>query len=211
VERISVAGAVVALAVAVTLAGSRRLRRVSDRAALCAWAAGAAVTGTGVAATLILSTHLQDDLGYDPLGAGVVLATFGVATPAAGTAARLLLARAGPPLQALTGLAAQGAALALLAAALASASTVSLLLGVVAFGCGHVLGNVAAAALAMGAAGRPGNAAGSLATAQYFGGALGPAVLVGGGGAPAMLAAAATATVTGTAVALPLLSMRDGR
>ncbi len=138
-----------------------------------ACAAGLVVTGTGAAATLLLTLHLQDARGYSPLGAALVFACFGAAAlPGAAVARRLA---AGAAVSA--GLALQGAGL--LAAVAGAGSGPAIAASVAGFGFGHVIGNAAVAAVATAgtAAARHGAVVGVLITAQYLGGALGPAVL----------------------------------
>jgi hypothetical protein len=166
------------------------------RRVAAACAAGLVVTGTGAAATLLLTLYLQDTLGYSPLEAGLVFACFGLAAvPGAAVARRV------PPRHAVaTGLGAQGAGLLIAVAAAASAPL--LVAGVAGFGLGHVIGNasVAAVATAGAAAARHGTLVGMLITAQYLGGALGPSLLARASfqagmalaGAIAVAAAAAT-------------------
>jgi MFS family permease len=137
-----------------------------------ACAAGLVVTATGVAGTVLLTLYLQDVRGYSPLAAGAVFACFGAAAiPGAATARRL---RAGRGV--VTGLAAQGGGL--LAAGSAGPAP-AIVASIAGFGFGHVIGNasVAAVATARAARTRHGELAGMLITAQYLGGALGPAVL----------------------------------
>ncbi|HET8756971.1 MAG TPA: hypothetical protein VFM58_13215, partial [Solirubrobacteraceae bacterium] len=137
-----------------------------------ACAAGLVVTATGVAGTVLLTLYLQDVRGYSPLAAGAVFACFGAAAiPGAATARRLPAGRG-----VVTGLAAQGGGL-LVAGSAGSAPAI--VASVAGFGFGHVVGNasVAAVATARAARERHGELAGMLITAQYLGGALGPAVL----------------------------------
>jgi hypothetical protein len=145
------------------------------RAVGLACAAGLVVTATGVGGTLLLTLYLQDVRGYSPLAAGAVFACFGAAAIPGAAAARRLRARCGI----VTGLAAQGGGLLLAAPAAVSGSAPAIAASVGGFGFGHVIGNasVAAVATARAPAGLHGELAGMLITAQYLGGALGPAVL----------------------------------
>jgi hypothetical protein len=161
-----------------------------------ACAAGLVVTGTGAAATLLLTLHLQDDQGYSPLGAGLVFACFGAAAvPGAAVARRV---PAGTAVG--TGLAVQGAGL-LLAVAAGDSGPV-IVASVAGFGFGHVIGNASVAEIATSGAvaTRHGVLVGMLVTSQYLGGALGPSLLgrasfqvgMALGGAIALLAAVAS-------------------
>ena len=153
-----------------------------------ACAAGLVVTATAVAGTVLLTLYLQDVRGYSPLAAGAVFACFGAAAiPGAATARRL---RAGRGV--VTGLAAQGGGLLVAASA---GPTPAIVAAVAGFGFGHVIGNasVAAVATARSALARHGELAGMLITAQYLGGALGPAVLGRASFQTGMVAAGAAA------------------
>jgi predicted MFS family arabinose efflux permease len=156
-------GALILLAAKV--AGGRRM------AVACT--AGLVVTGTGAAATLLLTLHLQDGQGYSPLGAGLVFACFGIAAIPGARVARRLPAVAAVAV----GLAVQGAAL--LLAVAASGSAPAIVASVAGFGFGHVIGNVSVAEVATtgAAAARHGAIVGLLITAQYLGGTLGPSLL----------------------------------
>lgn len=161
-----------------------------------ACAAGLVVTGTGAAATLLLTLHLQDARGYSPLGAALVFACFGAAAlPGAAVARRLA---AGAAVSA--GLAVQGAGL--LTAVAAAGSGPAIAASVAGFGFGHVIGNAAVAAVATAgrAAARHGAVIGVLITAQYLGGALGPALLGRASFEAGMAAAGAIALATAAGV-----------
>jgi predicted MFS family arabinose efflux permease len=163
-----------------------------------------AVTGTGVAATLILTRHLHDVRGFGAPQTALVLAAFGLSAPATARLAHRLAASTRTATLTLYGPAAQGLALAALALALQLPTVLPLVGAVIAFGCGHVLGNTAAAALAMRHGAPPGGAAAALATAQYLGGALGPVLLAT---APAGRATAALALAAATALAAPCVAL----
>jgi MFS family permease len=170
--------------------------RLGGRAMGIACAAGLIVTGTGAAGTLLLTLYLQDVRGYSPLAAGLVFACFGVAAIPGARVARAVPARTGVT----TGLAAQGAGM--LAAVAAAGSAPAVVAGVAGFGFGHVIGNasVAAVATADAAAARHGALAGMLVTAQYLGGALGPALLGRAGFTAGLMAAGAIALATAAAI-----------
>jgi hypothetical protein len=121
----------------------------------------------------------------------VVFACFGAAAVPGAVAARRLRAGRGV----VTGLAAQGGGLLLAVPAAASGSAPAIVASVAGFGFGHVIGNASVAAVATARAGaaRHGAVAGMLVTAQYLGGALGPAVLGRAGFEAGMVAAGATA------------------
>lgn len=161
------------LAIAAAAAGA--LIALGGRALVLACVAGMVVTATGVGGTLLLTLYLQDSLAYSPLAAGAVFACFGAAAVPGAVAARRLRARRGVA----TGLAAQGGGLLLAVPAAASGSTPAIVASVAGFGFGHVIGNASVAAVATARArpARHGAVAGMLVTAQYLGGALGPAVL----------------------------------
>jgi MFS family permease len=159
-----------------------------------ACAAGLVITATGVAGTVLLTLYLQDVRGYSPLAAGAVFACFGAAAiPGAATARRL---RAGRGV--VTGLAAQGGGLLVAGSAVSAPAIVASAAG---FGFGHVIGNasVAAVATARAARARHGELVGMLVTAQYLGGALGPAML-GRTSFQAGMVIAGTAAVAAAAV-----------
>ena len=147
--------------------------RIARARMALACVAGLVVTGTGAAATLLLTLHLQDALGYSPFGAGLVFACFGAAAvPGARVARRM---HAGTAVG--TGLAAQGAGL--LLAAGAGGSGPAIVASVAGFGFGHVIGNASVAEVATAGAtpARHGALVAMLVTAQYLGGALGPSLL----------------------------------
>ena len=152
--------------------------------------------GTGAAGTLLLTLYLQDVRGYSPLAAGLVFACFGAAAIPGARVARAVPARMGMA----TGLAAQGAGM--LAAVAAAGSAPAVVASVAGFGFGHVIGNtsVAAVATAEAAAARHGALAGMLVTAQYLGGALGPALLARAGFTAGLMAAGAIALTTAAAI-----------
>ena len=195
----SPAGALLAIGAAIgLLAMAARLARAAAgrgaRMAL-ACAAGLVVTGTGAAATLLLTLYLQDVRGYTPLGAALVFACFGAAAvPGAEVARRMPAGRAMG-----AGLAMQGAGL-LMAVALAG-SGLAIVASVAGFGFGHVIGNasVAAVATAGTAVASHGAIVGMLVTAQYLGGTLGPALLGRASFEVGMATAGAIALVSGAA------------
>lgn len=187
------------VAAAALLVLAARLGRAATgrgRALAVACAAGLIVTGTGAAGTLLLTLYLQDVRGYSPLEAGLVFACFGVAAIPGARVARAVPARIGVT----TGLAAQGAGM--LAAVVAAGSAPAVVAGVAGFGFGHVIGNasVAAVATANAAAARHGALAGMLVTAQYLGGALGPALLARAGFTAGLMAAGAIALTAAAAI-----------
>jgi MFS family permease len=179
----------VGLGVAGLAAGS--LVVLGGRALMLACVAGMVVTATAVGGTLLLTLYLQDSLGYTPLAAGVVFACFGAAAVPGANAAKRLRAGRGV----VTGLAAQGGGLLLAVPAAASGSAPAIVASVAGFGFGHVIGNASVAAVATARArpARHGAVAGMLVTAQYLGGALGPAVLGRAGFEAGMVVAGATA------------------
>jgi predicted MFS family arabinose efflux permease len=148
------------------------LRRRSVRRAA---AAGALVTATGVGGTLLLVYLLQDVRGHSPLETGLMLVPFGAAAPAGARVARA----AGPGAGCGLGLLLQGSSFLALGLAADSAGLVAVLAAIAGFGLGHVLGNTSAAMTVVAdlPADRHGIAAGLLATAQYLGGAAGPAAV----------------------------------
>jgi sugar phosphate permease len=158
-------------ATAVLLVFAARLGHAATgrrRPVAVACAAGAAITGTGVAAILLLTLFLQEERGCSPLEAGGLFATFGAAAVPGAWVARRGAARRLLSL----GLAVQGAAL-LAAVTAADVAVVACLAG---FGFGHVLGNAATVSLAT--VGAPtavhGALTGTLGAAQRLGGAVGP-------------------------------------
>jgi hypothetical protein len=190
--------AIATAAAAALIVRAGRLGRGRPTAVACA--AGLVVTGTGAGGILLLTLFLQDELGYTPLEAGLVFACFGAAAlPGAAAASRI-----GARVAVTAGLAAQGACLVLAVPAAGSAAAIAA--GVAGFGFGHVVGNASVAALAT--AGAPaamhGALAGMLTTAQYLGGALGPALL-GRAGFHAGMAAAGAAALAAAAAAWPAL------
>jgi DHA2 family methylenomycin A resistance protein-like MFS transporter len=168
------------------------LRILRRRTVLAACAAGSAVTATGVGAVVLLTSYLQDDRGLSPLATGGAFAVFGAAAPAGAQLARRL---GGAQLAA--GLGLQGGALMTLGLTAGVAGLAGVLAAIAAFGLGHVIANLGAAATAMrGAdAAEHGTIGGLLSTAQYLGGALGPPALGG-------LAGFRAGMVAGGAVAL---------
>jgi MFS family permease len=176
---------------AVAAVGAGALVALGGRALMLACVAGMVVTATGVGGKLLLTLYLQDSLGYSPLAAGVVFACFGAAAVPGAVAARRLRADRGV----VTGLAAQGGGLLLAVPAAASGSAPAIVASVAGFGFGHVIGNASVAAVATARArpARHGAVAGLLVTAQYLGGALGPAVLGRAGFEAGMVAAGAIA------------------
>jgi MFS family permease len=164
------AAAVAALAAFGGRLGHAATGRASPAALACA--ASTAIAATAVAALLLLTLLLQDDRGYTPLATSLVFTCFGAAAVPAARAARRMCAtrRAGAAVA--VGLAAQGAAL-LAAMASADAAIVACVAG---FGFGHVLGNAAAASLALEDAPHAvhGALTGTVGAAQRLGAALGP-------------------------------------
>jgi len=160
--------ALIALAARIARAAAGRGRQMAT-----ACLAGLVVTGTGAAATLLLTLQLQDVQGYSPLAAGLVFACFGAAAVPGASVARRMPARSAVRV----GLAVQGAGV-LLAVAAAGSDPV-IVASVAGFGFGHVIGNASVAEVATtGAApARHGALVGILITAQYLGGALGPSLL----------------------------------
>ncbi len=198
-------GALLALTATAMLAPDRAERRprgsggeLSGRLAR-ACLAGATVTATGVGATVLLAGYLQDDLALSPAGAGLCLAVFGIPALRAARWIRRAPART----VAWLGLALQGIAFLVLAAAAATASLPGILAGMLAFGLAHVIANGGVAiAATRGVAAAHGSVMGVLTTAQYLGGAVGPLVLRGepaatlaAAGAAACIVAAVTATL----------------
>jgi MFS family permease len=143
--------------------------------------AGLVITGTGVSGVLLLTLYLQELRGYTPLTAGVALALFGVTAPAGGALARRTAQRAGPGTALVVGLGVQGASLLSLVLAPGGGAIVPALVAIAGFGLGHVVGNAAVALAAVSHAppATHGTVAGLLATAQYLGGALVPAAIIG--------------------------------
>src|SRR6185503_20114963 len=87
---LAAAGAVSLVALAAQIARSAAGR---GRQMATACVAGLVVTGTGAAATLLITLHLQDAQGYSPLAAGLVFACFGAAAIPGARVARRLPAR----------------------------------------------------------------------------------------------------------------------
>ena len=197
-----------AMLAAVALARVARVPRLR-----LASAAGAVVTGTGVTGTLLLTLQLQGVRGLTPPATGALFACFGLAAVPGAWLASRTSARFRPGGVLSTGLAAQGAGL--LAAGMAAARGGLALLGVALalFGLGHVMGNVGSATVATESApaASQGEAAGVLATAQYLGGALGPAILAGAVTATAevFLSAIVAAGGTALAAAVAVLLIKD--
>jgi hypothetical protein len=184
------ATALMALAARVARAAAGRGGRM-----VIACAGGLVVTGTGAAATLLLTLHLQDVRGYSPFAAGLVFACFGAAAVPGAVVAR----RMAPGRAVSAGLAIQGAGL--LMAVAAADSDPAIVASVAGFGFGHVIGNasVAAVATAGTVTARHGAVVGMLITAQYLGGALGPALLGRAGFQAGMTAAGAIALAAAAA------------
>lgn len=138
--------------------------------------AGAAVTATGVTGTLLLSLYLREARSFTPLGTAVLFAAFGLTAFAGRRLARTIAAGRGEPPVLGAGLLFQGLALVLIALAAAAHSPISILaLCISAFGLAHTVAN---AGVALWTAATPeathGTVAAFVATAQYFGGAIGP-------------------------------------
>jgi hypothetical protein len=165
------------LGVAAGVALLARLPRAPGLAA--AWIAGAATTGTGVGATVLVGPAMGD-MGLPPALVGV----FGVGVVPGAWIAHRLVAGAGPSRAAAGGVSLQALALAAVALAL-GAPAFALAAALVGFGIGHVTANAGAAAAAL-ADGPPT----LLLAAQY----------VGGGVGPLAIGAIATAHGTGSAV-----------
>lgn len=195
---VGLGGTAVAAGVLLVLAGRLgRLAAGRGQPMALACAGGLVVTATGVGGTLLLTLYLQDVLDYSPLAAGLVFACFGAAAVPGAAAARRIRAVRGVA----AGLVAQGAGLLLAVPAAASGSAPAIVACVAGFGFGHVIGNASVAAVATARAlpTRHGELAGMLVTAQYLGGALGPAVL-GRAGFQAGMAAAGAAAVAAAAL-----------
>jgi MFS family permease len=148
--------------------------------------AGALVTATGVTGTIVLSLHLQGELGYSPVQTGALFTGFGAGTLAG---RRLAVALGGTRRVLAAGLGLQGLALASAAVAVGGRPAWPVLLTLVAaFGFGHVIAN---AGVAMGTAAVPagfhGIAAAVVGSAQYVSGAIGPLVVLSAGGDAAQL------------------------
>jgi MFS family permease len=195
---VGLGGTAVAAGVLLVMAGRLgRLAAGRGQPMALACAGGLVVTATGVGGTLLLTLYLQDVLDYSPLAAGLVFACFGAAAVPGAAAARRIRAVRGVA----AGLVAQGAGLLLAVPAAASGSAPAIVASVAGFGFGHVIGNASVAAVATARAlpTRHGELAGMLVTAQYLGGALGPAVL-GRAGFQAGMAAAGAAAVAAAAL-----------
>jgi predicted MFS family arabinose efflux permease len=139
-------------------------------------AAGAAVTATGVTGTLLLSLYLRETRSFTPLGTAVLFAAFGLTAFAGRRLARAIAADHGEPPVLGAGLMFQGLALVLIALAAGASSPVPVLaLCISVFGLAHTVAN---AGVALWTAATPeathGTVAAFVATAQYFGGAIGP-------------------------------------
>jgi hypothetical protein len=158
--------------------------------------AGLVVTGTGAAATLLITLHLQGAQGYTPLAAGLVFACFGAAAIPGARLARRMPAR----IAVRVGLAVQGAGL--LVAVAAADSGPAIVASVAGFGFGHVIGNASVAEVATtgAAAARHGALVAILITAQYLGGALGPSLLGASSFQAGMAVAGGIALLTAAAV-----------
>jgi predicted MFS family arabinose efflux permease len=185
--------------------GAVRSPVLALRGVRAACAAGFVVTGTGVAATLLLTLDLQQARHASPLEAAGAFALFGLIAPLGARAAALLAVRRSAGALLASGLAAQGGALLGLAAAVAATGLVPLLAGIAAFGFGHILGNVAALTVATAASARPAQAraAAALSALQYLGGATGGAAAgVAADAVPAGLAAGGLAALAAAGLAL---------
>jgi predicted MFS family arabinose efflux permease len=199
-----------AAATAAFLAVAMRLGRSATgrgRPMAVACAVALAVTGTATGATLLLTLFLQGRLGYTPLQAGLAFASFGAAAVPGAAAARRV---DGPIRLIVTGLCAQGAAFAVLAASGDGVALPAIVASVAGFGFGGVMSNVAVAALATASAPASlhGALAGMLSTAQFLGGALGPPLLSRAGLQAGMAAAGAIAVATAAAAALVMRGVR---
>jgi len=161
--------------------GGSRPRLWRTPALLSACLCGLVITGTGVTGVLLLTLYLQDVRGHTPLAAGFVLALFGVSAPAGGAVARRAAHGWGPVTALAIGVGVQGVSLLALVLAPADGAIFSVLAAVAGFGLGHVVGNAAAALTAVAPVppAMHGTVAGVLATAQYVGGAVIPAAIVG--------------------------------
>lgn len=179
----------VAAAVVGAPAAVMGLRRIaSARPLRMAGGAGAIVTGTGATGTLLLTFQLQDARGFSALATGALFACFGLAALPGARIAGWLSANASPRVLLAAGLGTQGAGIVLAGLAAAAGGALAIGAAIAAFGTGHALGNIGATTVATESAddGGQGEAAGILSTAQYLGGALGPALAsrtLGGGGA----------------------------
>ncbi|HEX5858939.1 MAG TPA: hypothetical protein VFY91_12625, partial [Microbacterium sp.] len=150
---------------------------------------GAAVTATGVTGTLLLSIHLREVRAFTPLGTAGLFTAFGVTAFAGRRIARAISDGRGEQAVLGAGLLLQGAALALIALAARPAAPIMLLAVLLAlFGLAHVVANTGVAVVTATAPDSShGTTAALVATAQYFGGALGPLVIgsiVADGGGP---------------------------
>jgi predicted MFS family arabinose efflux permease len=148
--------------------------------------AGAAVTATGVTGTLLLSLYLREVRSFTPLGTAALFAAFGITAFAGRRLAGAIGAGRGEPSVLGTGLTFQGLALVLVASAAATRSPIPVLAACISvFGLAHVIANTG---VALWTAAAPdathGTVAAYVATAQYFGGAIGPLVIASLAGAP---------------------------
>ena len=198
--------ALTACATAVLLVLAGRLgASATGRAApmVIACAVALTVTATATGATLLQTLFLHDDRGLTPSQVGLVFACFGAAAvPAAADARRV---RAPVPLVVM-GLVLQGLALAVAIAAERTATVLPIVASVTGVGFGSVIASVGFAALATASApvSLHGALAGMLATVQYLGAALGPALL-GRAGLEAGMAVAALMALAVAAVAALVL------
>jgi MFS family permease len=144
-----------------------RRRRLS---AICV--AGAAVTASGVGATVLLGRLTSSSAWASDL----LLCSFGVAALPAIRVARTAAARAGAPSSATLGLIMQGSALAALSLLLTGPALAATMIAPIAlFGAGHVVANAGVAAALVGDS--PSDATplgGLLVTSQYLGAGVGP-------------------------------------
>lgn len=164
----------VALAAGLAIAGLRRARpwlpsRRAGLAGVCL--AGAAITASGVSATILTGTALAAEDR-----AGALLGVFGLAVVPGAWLARIVAHRSGHAIATAAGLALQALGLFALALVLSrSAGPAAIAAAVALFGLGHVAANGGAAGAVTALAGpaAPGVAA-LLVAAQFVGGGAGP-------------------------------------
>lgn len=164
-----------------------------------AYLAGAAMTASGVSATILAGAVLAAE-GTS----GALLGVFGLAVLPGARLARCVAQRAGHAVAAAAGLLLQGLGLAALAVVLASGFAWPAVAGaIVVFGVGHVAANAGAAGAAT-AVGGPAAVGALLVAAQYLGGGLAPVVIVGRVEEPWVgVLAAAFVAVVGAVAAWP--------
>lgn len=151
-----------------------QLLRLPATRAACATAA--LVTGTGVAAVLLLSIDLQEVRGYSSLQTGLAFGAFGCAALLGGRVARVVATAHGSGAVMASGLAIQGVSVGALG--VAPSVLPALLTGLAIFGFGHVMANAGVPMVALVDLDEidHGTVAGVVATASYAGAAIGPLV-----------------------------------